>query len=370
MKVAHLTSVHPRFDTRVFRKQCVTLGRAGYDVSLIVADGKGDVTVDGVRILDVGAARGRLQRMTKVPSLIYERALGLDAALYHLHDPELLPIALRLKRAGRKVIFDSHEDFPADILTKPYLSAATRYAVSRTFFQFERYACRKLDYIVAATPAIRGKFERIGCAVIDINNFPLLAEFSESLPWESSRAKACYVGAMTAIRGFPELIDAMALVEQPVRLALVGEFTEVSAGQRARQSAGWPKVDEHGFVGRKEVRAVMADSFAGLVTFLPAPNHIDSQPNKIFEYMAAGIPVIGSHFPLWREILEHNDCGICVDPSDPLEIARAIDLLYQDQDRARAMGERARTVVLTRFNWEREAPKLLALYETILGRRG
>ncbi len=369
MKVTHLTSVHPRFDTRIFRKQCLTLRRAGYDVSLIVADGKGDVEIDGVRILDVGAAEGgRLRRMSRTTSAVYERARALNSDLYHLHDPELLPVGLKMKREGRRVIFDSHEDFPADILTKPYLMPVLRRAVSQTFSMFERYACPKLDYIVAATPAIRRKFERIGCATIDVNNFPLIEEFDEELPWETRRTHACYVGVMTSIRGVPELVDAMALTDASITLSLVGEFTEVDADERARASAGWRKVYEHGFIGRKEVRAALGNSFAGVVTFLPAPNHIDSQPNKMFEYMAAGVPVVGSHFPLWREILEKNDCGICVDPNNPSEVAQAIDKLFHDQDRARAMGKRGRAAVLSKYNWESESSKLLQLYSAIFQR--
>jgi glycosyltransferase involved in cell wall biosynthesis len=112
----------------------------------------------------------------------------------------------------------------------------------------------------------------------------------------------------------------------------------------------------------------MQSSFAGVVTFLPAPNNVDSQPNKMFEYMSAGIPVIGSHFPLWREIIEGNDCGICVDPANPAEIARAIDRLYRDQAAARAMGRRGRDTVLSRYNWEGEGAKLVSLYRSILRR--
>jgi glycosyltransferase involved in cell wall biosynthesis len=335
----------------------------------VVADGRGDAVVDGVNILDVGAVKGgRLRRMTASANAVYKRARALGSDLYHLHDPELLPIGLKLKRAGHKVIFDSHEDYPADILTKAYLKPGLRRLVSSGFSAFERYACPKLDYIVAATPVIRVKFERLGCAAVDINNFPMLEEFDEGVPWELKRTHACYVGAMTSIRGVPELIDAMALTDASITLSLVGEFTEAAAGERAMASRGWQRVCEHGFVGRKEVRAALSNSFAGVVTFLPAPNHIDSQPNKMFEYMAAAVPVVGSHFPLWRDILEKNDCGICVDPGNPSEIAQAIDALFHDQERACSMGKRGRAAVLSKYNWERESSKLLELYKAILQR--
>lgn len=368
IKVAHLSSVHPRHDIRVFRKQCRTLAAAGYSVFFVVADGKGDETVDGVNILDAGAPQSsRLRRMTASTRAVHDRGLALDADLYHLHDPELLPVALRLKKAGKKVIFDSHEDFSADIQTKPYLNPMARAVISRSYAVYERYVCRKLDCVVTATPAIRANFERLGCRSVDVNNFPLLEELGDYIAWEEDRHGACYVGAMTSVRGVPELVDAMPRVEGDVVLHLAGTFTETETGRRCRSSAGWSRVKDHGFVSRKQVREVMQLSFAGVVTFLPAPNHIESQPNKMFEYMSAGIPVIGSHFPLWREIIERNECGICVDPSDPEAIAKAINRLHRDQTAARKMGERGREAVLAGYNWDGEGKKLISLYKSILG---
>lgn len=363
-----MTSVHPRHDVRVFWKECRTLALSGYDVFLVVADGKGDEATEGVKIVDVGRHQGgRLSRMTKTTKKVFERAVALDADLYHLHDPELLPVAVKLKKAGKKVIFDSHEDFPADIMSKPYLSPIARVAVSKLFYVYEKIACKKLDYIISATPAIREKFLRIKCPSLDINNYPMLDELEALLPWSEDRSSVCYIGAMTAVRGVPELVDAMGHTQSGVRLALAGNFTDKGTKERCEQSAGWLNVDDHGFVGRDEVRNIMSRSIAGVVTFLPAPNHVDAQPNKMFEYMSAGIPVIGSHFPLWRSIIEGNQCGVCVDPANPREIANSIDYLSTHQAEAKMMGERGRAAVLEKYNWSSEGKKLVTLYETVLG---
>jgi glycosyltransferase involved in cell wall biosynthesis len=104
-----------------------------------------------------------------------------------------------------------------------------------------------------------------------------------------------------------------------------------------------------------------------LVTFLPSPNHIDAQPNKMFEYMSAGVPVIASHFPLWREIVEGNDCGVCVDPLNPEEIARAIDFLVSHPERAEEMGRNGQRAVWERYNWGNEEMKLISLYGEVIG---
>jgi glycosyltransferase involved in cell wall biosynthesis len=111
----------------------------------------------------------------------------------------------------------------------------------------------------------------------------------------------------------------------------------------------------------------LARSKAGIVTFLPAPNHIDAQPNKVFEYMSAGVPVIASHFPLWREIVEGNQCGLCVDPHEPEQIAEAIDYLLGHPDEARRMGENGMRAVQDRYNWAIEERKLRKFYEGLRG---
>ena len=366
MKIVHLTSVHSRYDIRIFLKQCATLAANGYDTYLIVADGKGDEKKNQVQIYDAGCSSGRLNRILKTTERVFNRALSLNADLYQIHDPELIPTALKLKKRGKKVIFDSHEDVPKQLLGKPYLNKPMLWCLSKGFSLFETWACKQFDGIITATPFIRDKFLSINPVTIDINNFPLVHELADSTPWEQKSEEVCYVGGIAKIRGIVELCEAMSLVKTDVRLNLCGRFNEPLVEKMVKDGMGWQNVNEYGFLDRLGVRNILARSAAGVVTFYPLPNHVDAQPNKMFEYMSAGIPVIASHFPLWREIIEDNQCGLLVDPLNPEAIANAIDYLINNPQEARSMGQNGRRAVEEKYNWTIEQQKLLEFYQRIL----
>lgn len=346
---------------------CLGLAKAGYSVSLVVADGKGDEQSDaGVRIVDAGRLPGRVNRIVWTTKRVRDRALALDADLYHLHDPELIPVGLSLKQRGKRVVFDFHEDVPKQLLSKPYLDRRVSKLLSWAFTKYESRAVPRFDAIIGATPAITEKFRGKARELANINNFPQLGELESELPWERKAGEVAYVGGISTIRGIVVVLQALDRTRSRARLNLVGEFADRGSETAAKQLAGWQMVNASGFLDRAGVRDVLSRSVAGIVTFLPLPNHVDAQPNKMFEYMSAGIPVIASDFPFWRDIIVGYDCGLCVDPLDPAAIAEAIDLLVTDRARAQQMGRNGRAAVQEIFNWPKEQVKLLQLYRDIL----
>jgi glycosyltransferase involved in cell wall biosynthesis len=323
--------------------------------------------VGGVHIFDVGRASGRLGRVWHSVSRVSRKARELDADIYQLHDPELLSVGLKLRKAGKIVIFDSHEDFPRQILTKDYLLSPLRVTLSKLAEFYERLAAPKLSGIIGATPLIQRKFERLNSRSVAVRNYPLVEELKFENRAQTMRQAVCYVGSISVARGIVEICEAIKLSRSGARLLLAGDlsFDEVLRA-KVLSAAATGKVEALGFLGRDQVRSVLQRSVAGLVTLHPTASYVDSLPIKLFEYMSAGIPVIASNFPLWAEIVNSTECGLLVNPRDSRQIAHAIDWMVSNPDNARRMGLNGQKAVADRYNWASEERRLLAFYTDLL----
>jgi glycosyltransferase involved in cell wall biosynthesis len=363
-KIVHISTGHHRNEIRVHLKQCNSLAAAGHDVFFLLADGRGDERIGNVSVLDVGLPQGRFERMLVWPWLMLRKARGLQAAAFHFHDPELLLIALFLKRSGARVIYDSHEDTPRSLLSREWIPQWARRLVSGVLEVFENFVARRLSAVVGATPFIAERFERVGCRSVAINNFPLPAEISVDAVSYPQRADICFLGSIGLVRGLKQII--MALEPLHTRLVLAGPFDRESTRHELERLPGWHRVDYRGNLERHAAVSTMMNASVGMLCYLPEPNHVNAYPNKLFEYMAAGLPVIASNFPLWRSIVEGADCGICVDPTDPVDIRKAIARLIDDPLECRRLGENGRKAVMRQYNWQSEEAKLVSLYSELL----
>jgi glycosyltransferase involved in cell wall biosynthesis len=290
------------------------------------------------------------------------------ADLYHFHDPELIPVGLLLRLLGKRVVYDVHEDLPRQILSKYWIPRILRGVVAKAAALAEWVAAKAMSGIVAATPAIARRFPPH--KTVAVQNFPLLSEFAlgEGTPYRERPMWVAYVGGITAIRGAVEMVRAMEHLPEDLgaRLVLAGTFSPPELVAEVRKLPGWSYVDFLGWQGRDGISRLLRRARVGLVVLHPVTNYLDSYPVKLFEYMAAGIPVVASDFPLWREIVEGEQCGLTVDPLDPKAIAEAVRWLLEHPEEAEEMGKRGRKAVLAKYNWEREAEKLLDLYRRLL----
>jgi glycosyltransferase involved in cell wall biosynthesis len=366
-RVLHVTSAHGAHDVRIFYKECRSLARAGYNVSELTTEAA-DSLCDGVQIIGLGPQRGRLHRMTMKDLAIGREAVRQKADIYHIHDPELLPLALLLRVFGRRVIYDIHEDLPRTVLYKHYIPGMLRPVLKAVVESLENLAARGMTGLIAATPTIARRFRTINPRTETINNFPDANELvpASGRPWPERRRSVTYIGGIAEERGIREILSAMPKVRQEgVRLELAGWFSNPVLECKVRSTPEWKDVVWHGLLDRNGIADLLGCVRAGLTVLHPEENFLTSQPVKLFEYMAAGIPVIASDFPLWRGLIEPLGCGLLVDPLDPQSIADAISYLVTHDDEAQAMGRRGRDAIEQQFNWLLEERKLLEFYSSI-----
>jgi len=368
-KIVQFSTVHPPNDIRVFHRECRAAAEAGYDVAYVVPHDR-DETVHGVRLCAVAKPRGRIDRMIGCTWRVFRRAMKENGRVYHFHDPELIPAALVMKLAGKRVIYDAHEDTPRSIYNKTYIPKPIRFAAAWICEFWEVLGMWAFDCLIAATPAIARRFPKRKAVVVQ--NFPIMEEVvhEHRTPVSQRPPNVIYVGAISRHRGIREMIDAMAMLpsELNARLILAGNFVPASLEQEVRAMPGWRCVDFLGWRPRGEILEKLGESRAGLVLFHPVPNHTEAQPAKLFEYMAAGLPLVASDFDHWRTLVHDERCGLHANSQDAGSVASAIEKMLRDPFEAEAMGRRGQMAVRERYNWSVEAAAMLRAYERLMGR--
>jgi len=375
-RVVQLTSVHPWNDIRIFRKMARSVAAAGFDTHIVAVDrdseANQELVVDGVRVHRLAGKDilGRRQRFWVGGRRAAAYAATLKPDILHVHDPELVPLVAARRWPGR-VIFDSHESLPDQIFAKNWIPKALK-PPFRTFAQMlEAVATKRFDGIIGATPAIASRFPKHKAQTIQ--NYPISGEFarwndlSGAADWSNRPQAGIYVGAISRARGILPLVAGLAKASRLDRLVLVGSFENVGLFEQAKATSGWEKVDYRGQLPREQLAELMSSVRFGAVTFLPYPNHVEAQPNKMFEYLSAGLPVLASDFPLWRDIMG-EDVAAYVEPNDPESIGRAIDAILSPSDAAQADRSRqAAASIAGKLNWEAESERLIAYYRRLLG---
>lgn len=367
MKVCHFTSVHSASDGRIFLKECVSLSKAGYDVYLIAPNAIEEVKKE-VHIIGVNFEKeGRLNRMLLLTKKIYEKALSIDADIYHFHDPELLYYALKLKKKGKKVIFDSHEDVVNQILQKKYLSFF-RYIISFLYAKYEKYVLSRLDAVISVTPHIVDRLKRINSNTVQITNYPLLEELgTNTLSCMSN--KIVFAGGVSPLWLHENIIESLKSVDKDVTYTLAGSTSEEYM-KKLESLDEWNRVEYLGVISRQDVLSLYHNSFMGIALMDYVANVGYNMGtlgnNKLFEFMSAGLPVLCTDFILWKEIIDKWKCGVYVNSHDIQAIGNAINDFYNNRELAQKMGNNGLEAVKSEYNWNTQEIILLDLYKKIM----
>lgn len=365
IKVCHMTSVHSSNDTRIFYKMCVSLAKDRYEVYLVApGDSREEM---GVNIVGVGSKpKSRLKRMIQISTRVYNEALKIDADIYHFHDPELLFYGLRLKRIGKKVIFDSHEDVPMQIEEKEYIPQYFRKIIAYSYQLFQDFVCKRLDAVVSVSPHTCDKLMKTNKNTWMITNYPILSSF---FTIERTASEIiCFAGGISKTWSHHRIIDI--LNDRGSTVYVLCGSTEPSYLKKLQNMPGWKYVDYKGIIPHENVSKIFETSNIGMAILEYRPNTaytVGTMGNtKLFEYMMAGLPVICTDFLLWQEIIDKYKCGICVNPFDSCAINNAISYLVKHPQEAQRMGAYGRKAVEEEYNWLHEEKKLLMLYRLLL----
>lgn len=368
IKICHMTSAHESSDVRIFEKECTSLAQIkGYEVFLVARGNSFDK--NGVKVIGIGRDKiGRITRILKISKLIYEKALSLDADIYHVHDPELLKYAVKLKKHNKKVIFDSHENHSEQIKHKYYIPRCLRNVASKLYKIRETKVCKQIDAVIFPCK-MNGKhpFEGRCNTVAFINNTPKLEEFYNK--YDEKRMpnnSVCYVGGLSYARGITHLIRACN--KSKVRLILAGRFQPSAYEEEVRQQEDFENVDYRGVCSREDVQKIYTEASIGASTLLPVGQYYKAEnlPTKVYEYMSMGLPVIVSDYPYAQEIMGKYQCGLLVNPENEQAIADAINYLITNKEDADKMGKNGRKAIKLDLTWEIEQNKLYRLYEKVV----
>lgn len=362
-RVLQLTSAHRWDDVRIFLKISQTLVEAGYDVHLMAPQsGKGCANSSGdVTLHQTQQRTTRLARLL-LASTLWWKAHRLKPDIVHIHDPELIPSAIVLRLLGHNVIYDVHEDYPEKIAEKKWIPFGLRTAINVLFRLLETVASRLFTANIAVTDHIARRFPQRNTVVV--RNYPILAE--QTSVSTAQRTSILYVGGLDSLRGVREMVLAFEKLNSPsTPLDLLGTFSDPTLESWVAEKSEHLSIHLRGWCDRAAVALALDNAVVGLVVLHPTPAYEASLPIKLFEYMAAGVPVIASNFDGWRSMIEDAECGILVDPLDPRAIAEAMEWMLHNKQEASAMGERGRLAVIEKYDWATEARTLLGLYEKL-----
>ncbi|MCB1221167.1 MAG: glycosyltransferase [Planctomycetales bacterium] len=368
-RAVHVTTVHNLFDNRIFMKECASLRDNGWDVVLVAQHDK-DETVDGISIRALPKARNRMQRMRELPPLAMRIALEEQPDILHFHDPELLPVAAKLATQGKRVLYDMHENILKDILTKPWIRPAMRPLVS-SYMRMRMKGWLSRLRVVFAEESYAADYPYVA-NYTTVLNMPRLEVLSTIETERAAQPTLAYVGGLTEVRGSLRMLKLMAGLQAngiDAALELVGPADAAHKAQLDGMISelGIRHVRFHGFQRADSAWPLVAGSHAGLALLSRIPNYEHSYPSKVFEYMALGLPVITSDFELYKDLVEANGAGICVNPDDENEVLDAAMLILTDSEAAAEMSAAGRRAAAEKYSWANEEQKLLALYQDMLG---
>lgn len=367
-KVVHITTVHHPLDPRIYYKECLSIQSAGYDVTLIAPY---DACMDKsqIKVIPLKKRQNRFKRMLFSTVEALKQARKQKADYYHIHDPELLPVAWILKNKKNVVVYDIHEDYVTSIMQKDYLVEPLKRIIAKLYKMVEKKLCTNLD-LCLAEKYYKESYPEGQC----ILNYPLVNEkfvnhFNQNIS-DKPTNKVIYTGNITENRG-ATIHARLPLLDEQISVHFFGKCSKILAEKMKAIAADEKDRLVINGIDRYVPKSEIDDQYlsqrwlAGIALFPPTDHYRKKELTKFFEYMSAGIPFICSDFPVWKQFVEKYQCGIAVNPDDDQEIKEALAFLRLHPQKAKQMGINGKRAIHTELNWETQANKLSDWYERI-----
>jgi len=360
-KVCHCSILHRLDDSRIFYKECISLAVEGYNVFFIAKPGRKsefeDSSYHGVTLQVLKSSNRFYNNFYLFATIIKQR---MD--VIHFHDPELIIMGFFLKLAGKKIIYDVHENVRQDIMHKTWLKPASRFFLSKAVVFLEYVASFFFNGVISATPAIAKNFKNKNSFIV--RNFPPMGKQDFLITSKEKKSVIIYIGTLSKTRGIQEIISAAGHLIGVAELWLLGSWNDELFRNECEGMLGYKNVRYLGLVNHEEVKKILSEVSLGLCTLHPIDTYKDSYPIKVFEYMQNGLPVLMSNFDMWQEFFG-NLCEY-VDPMNSFELAQKIKVMLNNSARLEEMSRNGQMAVIEQFNWGSESRLLLELYNKIL----
>ena len=400
VKICFLADKHDLYDDRIYWKMAVPLRKRGARVHYLLLGPRDEsgTTREGIEY-----RMRRVKTFAKNPYLnfilkrmnpknnyrrLFRDASSLRADIYHLHDLWINRLGPGLKTLPHRpvVFYDAREPYSDDYRSF-YGSGAFSKRILGPFAswvdRWEKRQAGHYDLVIANEPLVAQRFAHVlgkeRSAVLynytDMSIFDRSEGRRSDVQGEQERYDLIHCGLLTAQRGAMVLLESVREARKKIpgiRVLLLGRIDP--PGLR-RQMEDY--MARHGLedqiqireqVPYEEVGSYYRNSRVGLILWQPEPSLKIKMPIKLFEYMAFGLPVIGSDLGHIGEFIDREGCGIKVDPGNPGEIARAMEKLLGNDGSYEEMSRKGRTASQD-FRWEREFERLLGLYNEALKAR-
>jgi glycosyltransferase involved in cell wall biosynthesis len=363
--VVMLANGHSPFDTRIFIKEASALTSAGYSVSIILPY-QSSVERNGISIIAVPPRLKGFGKLAINPFVIFKKALRQPSnSIYHIHDSDILIVGILLKLLGRKVIYDAHEDTPLQIQYQHWIPKWLKKPYAYLYYWLEKLCGWMFDAIIVAEPVIAPYFPKRKTFLV--RNFSSIEPFKNQphvLPYSSRANAIAYVGLLSEPRGLFEMLEGAALAKNRIdfKFLLGGNFSPPLLQEKVLAKYD---VEYLGWVQFEHLAKTLHQCKIGIIIPQPNPRYKTNYPVKLFEYMAAALPVIASKEGESAAFVEEAQCGILVDPKSTIEIADAIVWLLQHPTEAEAMGLRGQKLIFEKYNWENESKTLLKVFQQL-----